>query len=607
MVVRYLKLLLYLLIIFIITSSSSSSPPGKTSIQPPFDLEIDAINFSSVFNPLIIGEEGIIKIKCKDEQNFSVFFKIDWGDEITYWKGPYQPDIWYEFNHTYYEAHDLYFIKFKAINDPNNDGNLTDGVESEWSSYVSVKIKDGRPPYKPDLTGPTYGTVNIPVTFSATLYDFSDRMLTLQWDWGSGPINWMGTYYSNNTIQKDHVYDTAGTYEVKVRSAEKVSVLYKTGNPSEWSDTITIQINETQDETEEELKISTVNSVFEKETFTVKITVNNVPIENVEISFFGKKYYTNDQGLVEITAPEINENTSYYLTAKKEDYKTSTVSINIINREEVKKGWIYGLITDTNGRPIENALVCLYDLGSENSNCFTTDDKGIYNINFKEGSYRIEASKLGYKKSVIDSINIIDGTAIGQNFVLEKVIETGGNELSDNEKLVESTIQNSIELGNVAAKLSISNINQPDIQQYLENYEVKINEVTSHEIISFNVNGENNTPGTFFIVYIGKNIVNDPENLIVTYDEKEIGKMSIYSFLNPSENDQVGYVLLSAKEGYYIAVYVPHFSEHTIIISSITEIIEDIGLVTFISYIGISILIAIAIVAPIIYIDKRNS
>lgn len=76
-----------------------------------------------------------------DTDGDDVYYMFDWGDGLdTGWMGPYEPlqmdpiEAEHKWEKGYYE------IKVKAIDDPNGDGDLSDGTETAWSDPWEISI-----------------------------------------------------------------------------------------------------------------------------------------------------------------------------------------------------------------------------------------------------------------------------------------------------------------------------------------------------------------------------------------------------------------------------------------------------------------------------------
>ncbi len=75
-----------------------------------------------------------------DADDDDIYFLFDWGDDTNSgWKGPYSSGENISLNHKWNKKGD-YNVRVKAIDDPNNDGNLSDGNESDWSNTLKVSM-----------------------------------------------------------------------------------------------------------------------------------------------------------------------------------------------------------------------------------------------------------------------------------------------------------------------------------------------------------------------------------------------------------------------------------------------------------------------------------
>jgi hypothetical protein len=105
------------------------------------------------------------------------------------------------------------------------------------------------------------------------------------------------------------------------------------------------------------------------------------------------------------------------------------------------------------------------------------------------------------------------------------------------------------------------------------------------------IGAPSDTASTFIITQIDDTDFSKG-NLVVQYDSIEIQQLSISQLLNPDGLDEAGYVLLDTSDGVFIAVFIPHFSEHTIIISSL---IEAVGGITAVIFYAVICIVAVAV------------
>ena len=79
-----------------------------------------------------------------------VYYKWDWGDEISGWDGPYNSGDPVTASHIW-SNQGTYAVKVKAKDDPNGDGDLSDGTESVWSDPLSVSMPKNKTTNRPLL------------------------------------------------------------------------------------------------------------------------------------------------------------------------------------------------------------------------------------------------------------------------------------------------------------------------------------------------------------------------------------------------------------------------------------------------------------------------
>lgn len=75
-----------------------------------------------------------------DPNGDRIYYMFDWGDGTELkWDGPYSSGSTVVASHTW-NAQGTYQVKVKAIDDPNSDGDLSDGIESVWSYPLPVTM-----------------------------------------------------------------------------------------------------------------------------------------------------------------------------------------------------------------------------------------------------------------------------------------------------------------------------------------------------------------------------------------------------------------------------------------------------------------------------------
>jgi len=87
-----------------------------------------------------VGTEYTYTTSTTDSEGYKIYYNFSWGDG-TYsgWLGPYNSGETASGSHIW-EWQGTFYIKVKAKDDPNNDGDLSDGAESDWSETTSVRM-----------------------------------------------------------------------------------------------------------------------------------------------------------------------------------------------------------------------------------------------------------------------------------------------------------------------------------------------------------------------------------------------------------------------------------------------------------------------------------
>jgi len=79
-----------------------------------------------------------------DPQEHRIYYMVDWDDGTELeWVGPFDSGSIAGFSHKW-EAKGTYQLKVKAIDDPNGDGDLSDGLESVWSDPLPISMPRSR-------------------------------------------------------------------------------------------------------------------------------------------------------------------------------------------------------------------------------------------------------------------------------------------------------------------------------------------------------------------------------------------------------------------------------------------------------------------------------
>ena len=108
-------------------------------------------------------------------------------------------------------------------------------------------------------------------------------------------------------------------------------------------------------------------------------------------------------------------------------------------------------------------------------------------------------------------------------------------------------------------------------------------------------------------------MLSDLDSLVVTYDGETIEEFTdVEEFFDIQGNTDLGWLRFLTTTGLYVFVRVPHFSEHTITISSVAEssagVVEAIdGVTAIILYVASSAIVFFVFLGVIIvHIDRRH-
>jgi hypothetical protein len=116
--------------------------------------------------------------------------------------------------------------------DPSGSGQTT----SEVYTFTTESVVNN-PPNKPTITGETNGKRGNSYSYSATTTDPDDDQVFYWFDWDDGTNSgWVGTYDSGQTAVKSHVWNTRGSFSIKVKAKDT------NGAESAWSDPLFISM-----------------------------------------------------------------------------------------------------------------------------------------------------------------------------------------------------------------------------------------------------------------------------------------------------------------------------------------------------------------------------
>jgi Carboxypeptidase regulatory-like domain len=97
-----------------------------------------------------------------------------------------------------------------------------------------------------------------------------------------------------------------------------------------------------------------------------------------------------------------------------------TAPAHLLAQAQATTGVIRGIVTDSSGRPIDNATVSLRHLGTNAERVLTTNASGVFVATLlRVGVYDMKARALGFKETQRDSVAVRLGETVETNFALE--------------------------------------------------------------------------------------------------------------------------------------------------------------------------------------------
>ena len=245
-----------------------------------------------------------------------------------------------------------------------------------------------------------------------------------------------------------------------------------------------------------------------------------------------------------------------------------------------------------------------------------TDENGDYEFNhlIPGVRYRVIASKYGYYPST-ENITLDESTEL--DFILEKrtdvetsadikIVPFDESKMSIREVGGEQTvleIDRAIYSGDVGGEILVEKNLDKQVVSYDEQLSITSLDVESGRL-SLVVNGEENLSGKTIVVNVEEGFFDINSDIMVTYDDLEI-KMAddIDDILNANDDGSTPeYLIVEGALGVQILVSIPHFSEHSITIYSIAEVL---GGITALFYYILASAVAAIIFLGSVFLRRR--
>ena len=175
-----------------------------------------------------------------DPDDNNVMYGWDWNGDgsVDEWTGLYDSGQTVSTSHSWSVAN-TYNVKVKAKDEY--------GAKSGWSSVLTVTVSAANsPPSKPSMpSGPTSGKAGKSYTYSSSTYDSDADKVYFMFDWGDGSNSgWIGPYNSGQIVSASHIWNTKGSYSIKVKAKDDPNGDgdLSDGTESVWSDPLSISM-----------------------------------------------------------------------------------------------------------------------------------------------------------------------------------------------------------------------------------------------------------------------------------------------------------------------------------------------------------------------------
>ncbi|MCX6666051.1 MAG: PQQ-binding-like beta-propeller repeat protein [Euryarchaeota archaeon] len=457
------------------------------------------------------------------------------------------------------------------------------------ASWLTSKIYCFRDEHAPETpakpNGPTEGLVGETYTFTAVTIDPDGDQIHYMFSWGDGTYSsWFGPYDSGAVLSASHQWSIPGKYDITVKAKD----IY--GDESGWSPIHTVTITN-QSSQQNQMQITAAPTVLESTAFTVTITVQSgAVIAGADVTFNDQTKQTNDVGQVIFTAPTVTTNMVYTIIASKEGYQLASTPITVLYQQEENEpqGWIYGLVQDGSRNSLSGVSICaiLEDTGVT-IKCEQTDNAGNYVFSIPLGTYTITANLQGYEPAIKQNKVVPENMAVDANFVLQTKQSTSIQTSDTTTASVEEFIKTKASLGMVGGRVEVTKNEESIISSYIDGLHIDPN--TTGESVRFTVSADDGTRGTILVIFIGEGVLSDLDTVDLAYDDVSIAEESdVAAFFTIHDNPDPAWLRVSTTSGLYVFVRIPHFSTHTITISSIIKAFS--GPITILLYITFCII-----------------
>lgn len=256
--------------------------------------------------------------------------------------------------------------------------------------------------------------------------------------------------------------------------------------------------------------------------------------------------------------------------------------------QEEQGGWIYGVITNSTGIPLEDVIVSV-TLADGGSRSTSSDLQGQYQLFLPVGDYIVEASKAGYTTVFTAHVNVFLNQAFEVNYVLEKT----SVEPYDS---IQEKINEAIRSGDVGGEISFYQSGTTILYNQTIYADLILNPtVVEENKISLVVNGEVSR-GKTIVIDLGTGIFTSNDALYIDYDGVVVSTASsLTDVLNPNDDGSFPeYLIVTNPQDTHRTLFIsiPHFSDHMISISAVVKTIQQNTIVVIVAAFVIILLAA---------------
>lgn len=209
-----------------------------------------------------------------------------------------------------------------------------------------------------------------------------------------------------------------------------------------------------------------------------------------------------------------------------------------------------------------------------------TNAFGRYDVALSPGTYNVVASR--GLSSDNKNVHLLENETKEIDFVLP--VST-----------VRKMIDDSITEGNVGGELTVKVVDDKPVETEIILYNgVSITPVDiSSNKVSLTVSGDEGMLGKTIAINAPQSILDDSKQLTVMYDAEQINMANdIADILNPNDDGSLPeYYVVTENGGKQVLVSIPHFSEHSITVSSVIEALG--GTTVIAAYVVIAVVAAV--------------